>query len=167
MNNCINNTIVICNNLYNYCKKYCVPNNVCYCSCLDDKINYDKLCVNDDVSKSSFNFLNLLIFIILGGCCVFITCWLRVWFANRESRDERINNEPYVPVMRINNEPYVPVMSYVLAIHNGQVNSNSISVLNNSTGIDDSDDLPQYDQLEHNELLPEYCVIYNVNTSSV
>jgi hypothetical protein len=151
MNNCINNTIVICNNLYNYCKKYCVNNNVCNCSCLDDKINYDKLCVNNDVSKSPFN-LNLLIFIILGGCCVFITCWVRVWLANREIRNERINNEPYVPFF---------------ATHNGQVNSDSISVLNNSTGIDDSDDLPQYDQLEHNELLPEYCVIYNVNPSSV
>ena len=157
INNTINNTILVCNNLCNYCRDYCVNNNVCYCDCVDNKINYNKLCVNN----SAFDY-KLLIFIILCVICfIFITSCARVWLANREIRNEMRYNEPYVSLL-----DYVSDVSDVsITVRNPQLHNDSISVLNNSTDIDDSDDLPQYELLEYNELLPEYCIVSNVNIS--
>ena len=70
MDYCINKTVSICNNLFNYCINLCLQDNACYCQCIDDDANYNKLCVYNNAVN-----INLLIFIIFASCLSCITCY--------------------------------------------------------------------------------------------
>ena len=65
MSNCVNNTIIICNMIINYCIKYCNnKQNICYCDCIISTYynNTNELCVYN-MSLPKYNIIVLMVFI--------------------------------------------------------------------------------------------------------
>lgn len=140
MDYCINKTISICNNLYNYCINYCLKDNHCYCRCIDNEVNNNKLCVYHNALN-----VNLLIFIILIGSVFCVTCYcVKLRICGIMVNTSRIIN------------------------NNVHLDNNTSGMSNISTEIEDSNSLPKYNQLEHHAPPPEYFVImYNDVSNNV
>ena len=156
MDYCINKTVSICNNLFNYCINLCLQDNACYCQCIDDDANYNKLCVYNNAVN-----INLLIFIIFASCLSCITCYcIKLGIYKRILRNSRNTHNMQ------NNTPLDSITDSSLNTTNSLNSFHTSTTMNNYSAIEDNDSLPKYNQLEHYAPPPEYFLIMYNNTTN-
>lgn len=153
---CINKTVLICNNLFNYCINLCLQDNTCYCQCIDDDANYNKLCVYNNAVN-----INLLIFIIFASCLACITCYcIKLGMYRRMLRNSRNTNN-------IQNITLLDDITTSSPNTTSSLNSfHTSTIMNNYSAIEDNDSLPKYNQLEHYAPPPEYFMIMYNNANN-
>ena len=160
MSNCVNNTIIICNMIIDYCIKYCNnKTNICYCDCIISTYynNTNELCVYN-MSLPKYNIIVLMVFISIFLYILYSLRYYIIIICKKQISNTNIRDNIYIDNMSHDNMSYN--MSHDNISHDNMSHDNmshdnishdNMSHDNISYDNMSNDDmsLPKYNEIEH------------------